>query len=63
MIEILKKGPEKFVRYCPHCGAKLQYELSDVTRVFCTDSYVVNCPVCKYIIQHRANGEIDCDQE
>ena len=63
MIEILKNGPEKFIKYCPHCGSKLQYELSDVSRVFGTDVFILTCPVCNYKIKHEINDNDFIEEE
>jgi len=54
MIEILEEGPKEFIKYCPHCGVKIKYDLSDVKKIFGTDSYIVNCPQCNCLIKHSA---------
>lgn len=52
MIKVIEKGPEEFIAYCPRCGAKISYELSDVRNIFGTKAFVIDCPECGEAIQH-----------
>ena len=52
MIKVMEKGPETFISYCPKCGAKISYQLEDVRNIFGTETYMVNCPICKSVVQH-----------
>lgn len=54
MIEIIERGPEKFVTTCRHCGTKFSYQLEDMR----DNGYSphVNCPVCKENCYHSISN-------
>ena len=56
MIEIIKKGPEKFITTCQKCGTKFSYELEDLWSILL--SPYLCCPVCgEHCYHHIKNVE------
>ena len=54
MIEIIERGPEKFITTCQKCGTKFSYELKDLWNNLLTPH--VKCPVCEEVCYHHISN-------
>ena len=63
MIQIITKGKlQKYKTTCPECGTVFTYEKVDIEPSFVCGKNVVECPLCRIMVEVRPKDKIKEDE-